>query len=656
MPLRITNLKLLLLLICLLETVSLNAQTLQWARQIASSSVDDCNDVVTDASGNVYVTGGFQNTVDFDPGAGVVNLTSAGIWDIYVCKYSPAGNLLWARRIGGAEEDDGAAIALDASNNVYVFGTFRLTVDFDPGAGTYNMTSAGYVDFFICKLSNTGTFVWARRFGGNQMEHPGDIEIDNAGNVVTTGRFPNTVDFDPGAGVFNLTGGGGDVFVLKLSSAGNFVWAKHIAGTSSVNAERIAEDASGNIYIVGSFDATVDFDPGAAVVNQTAAGSLDGYILKLNSSGNYQWVRRFGGTGYDVLSDITIGSGGTIYSVGYFEATVDFDPGAGTSNLVAAGSRDIVISRLNALGNYVSATRIGGTGEDMGLAIKVDAMGNIYTSGRYSGTVDFNPSGATANRTANGAYDCFILKLGAALNFGWVCTFGGTGGDEGRAISVDPSNNILTAGIFTGTPDFDPNGGVVNFTAQVLDGFIHKLTNPSPLPIQLLNFEAIQNKNTAQLTWQTATETNNDYFTIEKSKDGFEFTEAGTIDGAGNSSAILHYSFIDHNPYPGISYYRLKQNDFNGSYTFSATVTINVKGDDRVIIYPNPAKNVFTVSGFEYNYGDEFKITNAMGITVYSSRVSSTRFNVDVSNLKRGIYFVHIIKTNSSTVTKIVLD
>ena len=177
--------------------------------------------IAVDSSGNVYTTGYFQGTVDFDPGTGTSNLTSAGSTDVFVSKLDSSGNFVWAKRLGGASSDYGYSIAVDSSGNVYTTGYFEGTADFDPGAGTSNLTSAGSGDVFVSKLDSSGALVWAKGFGGTSNDRGQSIAVDSSGNVYTTGYFAGTVDFDPGAGTSNLTSAGGDdVFVLKLTSSG----------------------------------------------------------------------------------------------------------------------------------------------------------------------------------------------------------------------------------------------------------------------------------------------------------------------------------------------------------------------------------------------------------------------------------------------------
>jgi uncharacterized protein (TIGR03437 family) len=156
--------------------------------------------------------------VDFDPGGGVVSLISAGGEDAFVSKLNSQGAFVWARRIGGADLQVGAAVAVDGSSNVYIAGLFRETTDFDPGAAVFHLTAAGEDDAFVAKLTGSGNFVWARGMGGSLAEFGEGIAV-NGGNVYASGRFRGAGDFDPSAGVLNLTSAGeDDAFLLQLTS------------------------------------------------------------------------------------------------------------------------------------------------------------------------------------------------------------------------------------------------------------------------------------------------------------------------------------------------------------------------------------------------------------------------------------------------------
>ena len=481
--------KIILSISCLISVVLANAQSpaFEWAKQMGGyfGSAFTAS-VARDVSNNVYTTGYFSGRVDFDPGAGVFNLTSVGEQDIFICKLDASGNFVWAKQLGGTSNDYGNGVTIDASGIVYITGSFSGTADFDPGIGTLNLTSAGDYDIFISKLTGSGSLVWTRQIGGPYYDNGNSIRVDGSGNVYTTGSFQGTVDFDPGAGTFNLTASFYDAFICKLNSAGNFVWANGMGGPNADNGSSMAFDGPGNIYLIGGFQGTVDFDPGAGSFNLTAAGDYDIFILKLDASGNFVWVKGMGGTSREYGNSITLDASGNIYTTGGFGDTVDFDPGAGIFNLTAAGNyADVFISKLDASGNFVWAKQIGGTSPDYGNSIALDASGNVYITGSFSETIDFDPGAGTFNLAPVGGVDIFILKLDASGNFVWAKQMGGPiflSGivyTSGRSITIDGSGNIYTAGTFTGTVDFDPGAGTFNlFVLSTEPGiFISKLNS-----------------------------------------------------------------------------------------------------------------------------------------------------------------------------------
>ena len=253
-------------------------------------------------------------------------------------------------------------------------------------------------------------------FGGTGSDVGRSVAVDGSGNVYTTGSFQGTVDFDPGAGTTNLvSAGAADVFVSKLDASGNLVWAKRFGSTGYDEGWSVAVDGLGNVYTIGSFWGTVDFDPGVNTVNLVSAGAADVFVSKLNASGNLVWAKRFGSTLNDVGNSVAVDGSGNVYTTGYFQGTVDFDPGVNTVNLVVVGQRDVFVSKLDASGNLVWAKSFGGTGIDGGESVAVDGSGNVHTTGEFYGTVDFDPSSGTTKLTSAGYEDVFVSKLNACL-------------------------------------------------------------------------------------------------------------------------------------------------------------------------------------------------------------------------------------------------
>ncbi|MBN8691724.1 MAG: T9SS type A sorting domain-containing protein [Bacteroidetes bacterium] len=407
---------------------------------------------------------------------------------VFVVEVTKSQSFAWAQQFGSIAADASYYSITDATGNVYIVGGFSGTVDFDPGVGTSNVTSVGGTDGYVVKLNSSGVFQWVRTIGGTGTDRVHSISIDATGNLYIAGIFNGTVDFDPGAGTFNLTSAGSeDVFISKWNSTGNFVWAGRLAGAGSQDANQILVDASGNVYVVGEFTQTVDFDPGAGSVTAVANTSTpDMYILKLTTTGVFSWVRTYGspvGTDFDRAEDIDFDASGNLVIVGDFSGTIDFDPGAGTFNLISNGVQDAFVLKLNTSGNFVSAFNFGGVNSDKIEDVEVDASGNIYVTGYFQGSVDFDPSASSFSMTSAGGSDIFVAKYSATGSFLWAKRMGTSttaGGlaDTGFGIAVNSLGEVFSAGEFRGNNcDFDPGTGTFLLSAGATnsDLYIQKL-------------------------------------------------------------------------------------------------------------------------------------------------------------------------------------
>ena len=456
-----------ILLSFFLNTLSAQLTNLVWAKQMGGTGNDEGNSIATDASGNVYATGSFEGTVDFDPGVGTANLTSAGSSDAFISKFDATGNFVWVKQFAGISSDRGLYITIDANGNIYSTGVFFSgTVDFDPGSGVYNLSSSSG-GRFISKLDASGNFVWAKQLSG----FPCGIAVDVNGNVFSSGFFSGTVDFDPGTAIFNLTASNTtQYFVSKLDVNGNFLWAAQLGGVSGFFLNGFSIDGNGNVYTIGSFEGSCDFDPGITNLNLTSVGLTDVFISKLDATGNFVWVKQYGSTGYDFGYRIRADGNGNIYCIGSVAGVVDFDPGPNSANISGAG----FVLKLDVSSNFMWAKQSVAVSDI--LSITTDNTGNVYTTGIYGGTVDFDAGTGTYNLTSSGFNDIFISKLNSAGNFVWAASMGAASNDQGNSVAVDGSGNVYTIGTFQGTADFDPNSGTMNLTsAGSTDIFIQKL-------------------------------------------------------------------------------------------------------------------------------------------------------------------------------------
>lgn len=384
-----------------------------WARSMGGLSDEGGTTIAVDSGGNVYIGGYFYGEADFDPGAGTTTLTPIGGVDFFLCKLDGAGNFVWAKQFGAYTGTNVFAIALSPDGNVHGTGDFRNTVDFDPGAGTFELTSSGGADVFVVTLDDSGSFLWAKQLGGTSSDRSTSIATDPGGNVCTAGYFNGTADFDPDPGeTFNLTPTGTyNSFVSKLDSSGDFVFAKLLGEGGHVNCLAIATDSAGSVYTTGSFGFTADFDPGAGDFDLTAIGGGDVFISKLDSSGNFGWARSIGNGAAQEGRSLAVDANGAVWTTGHFHGTLDFDPGPGTFFLDSSGSGDIFVSKLDGSGDFLDAIRFGGGSLDNGWAVAVDGEKNAHVAGRFMSTIDFDPGAETFDLQSLGYFDAFIVKL-----------------------------------------------------------------------------------------------------------------------------------------------------------------------------------------------------------------------------------------------------
>jgi hypothetical protein len=451
------------------------AQTLEWARSFGSAGSDIVFSIALDASGNTYATGYFSDTVDFDPGVGVLELASNGLADIFVLKLDAGGHLEWAKSVGAAENDFGYFLALDPSNSVYVTGQMRDTVDFDPGPGVSTVGTHGARDAFVLKLDEDGDFLWAKGMGGPGGDAGYSLAADASG-VYTTGFFGGVADFDPGANVFNLTSNGSeDIFIQKLNASGTFIAAVGIGDSLLDNGVGIAVDGAGGVAVTGNFQASPDFDPGPGSFVMTSSGGDDIFLLKLDPFMSFVWAKSYGDSLADIGSTVDIDSSGNIYSGGLFHGAVDFGGGA---HVAPGTAYDGYVQKVDPSGNWIWSKNMGGDGTDVVNALSLYGENDVYLTGWFNDTADLDPGGGTAEFISNGLADIFLEKLNSDGDLDWVWTFGSDTTDFGFSAAAG-GGIVSLAGSFRGTLDADPGSGVSNLScAGSDDGFIEKLSLP----------------------------------------------------------------------------------------------------------------------------------------------------------------------------------
>lgn len=536
--------------------------------------------IVLDGASNTYSTG----SVEYPAGS-----------FIYVTKTDASGNVLWSRQLGNAEMNgnSGYSVALDPAGNVVVVGEYKSTVDFDPDVFGVSFLNSGINgNVFALKLDANGNFIWVKGLiAGGEAFGWEDLTMDAVGNMVLSGNFEGTGDFDPGVGVYNMSAVGQQAgFIIRLDANGQFSWAKKldalITAGGSVVPRGIGSDANGNIVVGGYFNGTIDFDPGLSNATATADWT-DAFMVKLNSAGQMIWKKTFGGSGYDALMDLTVESEGRVFVTGNFQNTVVFDP-FGTQNavLTAYGSTGAFVGKYNQDGFLNWVDQLGGaSGLIYPYAITIDVYHNVYTTGWFQGTIDFQPldvsesvSGPATENVLSDVYeltaeyeDTYVSMLdkgGAFLSAGsFAGTSGGISSSRGRGIAVSGCH-IYTTGPYEQAVDFDMGSMTYNLYSVNQAGYINKTSSCNQ---------------------------------IKKNAEVFNDSESG-------------------------------------NYT-------------DLIVFPNPVEQQLTIRRETDTVGQTYELFAANGVKVKSGTLDGNEFVLDISDLDSGMYTL-VVEGTSYRVVK----
>ncbi len=459
------------------------------ALRLGGTGFDQVVDLAADPDGSVYVTGTFTGVVDFDPGTGVTALTSLGLADIFLAKYSAAGALVWAERVGGTAADNVTSLARDPSGNLYVAGEFEGAADFDPGPGSAFLTSLGGTDGFIAKFTSTGQLAWARRFGGIAFDQVADVAVDAAGNVYAAGIFQGEADLLPASGGQIVSNGNvPDGFLLALDAAGAARWAYPIGGSDIDAASAVAVTSDGSVVVGGVFRGIADVRSSAAPAQLTSAGGTDAFLAGFTSAGALRWARQITGTSDEdvVPRGLASDAAGGVFVSGSFAGTTTFGTGVTRTSL---GPSDWYVAAFDVTGTLQSVFAVGGTGADFAPNIAVDEGGDVLVTGSFTGPVDFDPGAGSHILTslATAGSDAFAAHYTPAGILLWVNSFGQSTAaadrlTAGTAIVPGGQSTALVGGRLFGSPNFGT--AAAPFAIASLgeaDGFLVKLTSTGAL-------------------------------------------------------------------------------------------------------------------------------------------------------------------------------
>lgn len=421
---------------------------LLWAKGYGDSAAQVARSVVVDAAGNIYVAGFYRGTVDF--GGGPLANPEPSSSNAFLVKLDPSGAHLWSKGFGGTGSQEAKGVAVDASGNVLVVGSFEDTIDFGGGPFTVPSKSSGA---FLVKLDAAGNHLWSKAAG--TVAEARSVAADTAGNVFATGMFAGTIDFGGGPLTSDFT----DAFLVKLGADGAHLWSLHFSDKGGQEGMSVAVDGADNVVVAGSFWGAVDL--GGGPITSNAGSSV--FVGLLDPNGGHLWSKGYGTTGDVGWTRVALDGTGNLYLVGSFDGTIDFGGGPMTS----AGGRDLFLAKLGHDGTHTWSKRFGDAADQAWASVAVDGSGNVVFVGAFAGSVDFG-GGPLASA---GQDDIFIAKLDPSGEHLWSKRFGNTGPDGAEGVAVDGAGNVVTAGYFSGSVDF---GGGPLACAGEADSFIAK--------------------------------------------------------------------------------------------------------------------------------------------------------------------------------------
>lgn len=435
--------------------------------RIGAAGSDFARAVATDAAGDAFVASYFSNTVDFDADSGNTSKIASGPYDIAVAKYASDGTFQWVYSIGGTDADVPYNIKVGADGYIYLTGYVTA------GAicNGHVLPNGGGHDILLMRLTPAGTCDWAISVGGSGDDEGHDLALDANGDILVTGVFADTVDFDPtGGSAVLISRGGSDGFVARYGSDGSFKNVVQFGGLNDDAGNAIALRSDGDIIVGGTFSTLATFGSSLSPVSLTSSGGYDYFIGHLAPTLGLEWVVRGGGAGNDIVTTggILVNDAGNIYVAGTFTGTASV--GTLSQFLASHGDADVFVTSYDPSGNWNNLQfSFGGSGTDGVSAFAMDDAGNFYLGGTFQDAVDFDPGSGTHVVNAlgsDGAGDAYVVSLSPAGDMRWIdplsavisgsSNYSITGG-----IALTSAGDLWAVGRFFGSMDFDPGTSAV---------------------------------------------------------------------------------------------------------------------------------------------------------------------------------------------------
>jgi hypothetical protein len=431
-----------------------------WAKSYGGTGQVFVKDLAVDSAGNSVVVGAFQGAIDFGSGS---PLTASGTTttDIFVAKYSPAGDYVWAKQFGDSAIQSALAVAVDSNGDIALCGHFYGGLDF---GGNNLQNSDQFADIYLAKLSGAqGNHLFSKAFTNivGTNDKCNGVAFDASGDILITGKFLSEVNF--GGGTLNAKGGNGDpdVYVAKFGAiGGNHIMSVGFGGTeSNTQQEQSGHDVAATIdnsfAITGVTHGPVDFGGGAL----GSGSSPRAFVARFNADGTHRFSRVFEASGETDGITVAFHTSG-LFVGGSFDGSITIED---TELKASNGTDDIFVAHYDANDTFDFAKRFGGKETATLSSMAIDDAGFSLLSGEFQ--EDFKVS-STTTLIGKGGFDAFVMKVGSLGNGYWGFAAGDVGRQTAQGVAVDANGDTIIAGTFAGTIDLglgDLVGGTSNF-------------------------------------------------------------------------------------------------------------------------------------------------------------------------------------------------
>ena len=478
--------------------------------------------------------------------------------------------------------------------------------------GPYSLTSSGSVDIFVAKIDSRGNWLWATKAGGSNYDRGYSITVDKVGNCYMTGYFEGTAIF----GSKSLTSvGNSDIFIAKIDRDGKWLWATKSGGDDYISVEGVSVDNIGNIFVTGYFEDTAVFD--SCLINSN--GKYDIFVAKMDAGGKWLWASNAGGTSHDNCNEIISDEAGNIYLIGNFCGSAFFGPFV----LTTGDYPDIFVAKMDTNGNWQWAIQAGGSLYDIGSSIILDDFGNCYVTGYIRGHASF---GSLMLEGSERDDDIFVAKVDNYGSWIWATKSSGNCNDQGSSITIDDSRNCYITGWFDEEAIFDTYSLMCNGSSDVF--------------VAVLDVEG---------NWQWATQAN-----LENSVAGYDITldARGHCYVAGVFSGTAKFGFHTLTSIHDQDIFVAKIKSLMLSNEPLIKITNN---------YPNPIKSQTVISYYiKQDLHVSLEVYNLKGQlveTLLQGNIQAGDHTIEwnCQNIPAGVYFLNMKAGNDESVQKMVL-